>query len=315
MEKVKEKATNLVDKVTGKSHPHDNSHLHDQNVDPTTQTQQHHHPHFQPQPQPQSHGNVPATNVGENKATTHQHSGPLHTGAAASSAAVPHKPMTERTAYEQQYLSRGSQNQNPMNTTADPTAAPAMKATSHGVDPRQSQQQQQQQPPITTTGLPSTAIGATQQQHPSAPTGVMGATGNNNHIPTYAQNIAPTAAGVVPTAHPVTDPSQQVLGDSGLGRRDPTHPVNTNPFPEESHHSHRPTTQMTDPTKAGNGRFPDESHHSHHPTTQMTDPTKAGNTSVPAMGAPGTTTTAGTHLPGQYQSGSFETPPTPPSKV
>ncbi|KAF9578871.1 hypothetical protein BGW38_005124, partial [Lunasporangiospora selenospora] len=74
MEKVKEKAAIVVDKITGKSHSHDTVHVQEGNVDPAT----HVHPHLQPQQQPQSHAYVPATNLKTTGAPL-QHSDPLHT--------------------------------------------------------------------------------------------------------------------------------------------------------------------------------------------------------------------------------------------
>ncbi|KAF9988039.1 hypothetical protein BGZ65_012994 [Modicella reniformis] len=242
MEHIKDKATNLVHKVTDKLHGNDYT-THNTTVNSTVDPANHHNladhrghhrgeglagPHLHDQHQQQP-----------------KHSGPLHTGAALAGAAVPHDKSVDRGAY-QQHLN---------------ASAPVAPTTgTHGTH--------------TTGGL----------QHP-APAGPTGTT----NVPTYAQNIAPTAAGVVPTARSTEQDQYHKRGDPiGIGHHD-------------HHHHHKAESGVGFPMNTNNSTIPVNTHNLPqanpvHSTNAATGPTNT----VPVMSAPSTTTAAGTHIPGEY---------------
>ncbi|KAG0027680.1 hypothetical protein BGZ81_005379 [Podila clonocystis] len=176
LEVIKEKAATLVDKVTGK--------FHHTTTATTSDPDQHLH---QRQDNPVDYLNVkdpvhnhdPTHNHNSqphhDKNPFHQHKdhhgNPLHVGAAVGDAAVPHQPTVKDAAYQQQL---GTQ------TTGVPATG--------------------------TAGAP--IVGSHAQPHiqHAVPAGLTG----TSHVPSYTQNIAPPAAGVVPTAHiPEQVPVQQ----------------------------------------------------------------------------------------------------------
>ncbi|GJJ73603.1 hypothetical protein EMPS_05961 [Entomortierella parvispora] len=260
MDNIKDKATNLLDKVTGKSHTYtdhqgvvqqpDNALGHNNttglnqpgvnttgpsgvtDLDNTAGLNNPTNPNVLPAgastattTNPAHHGIV-HNNAHQQHTSGLNHSGPTHTGAAMAGAAVPHDPSVDRAAYQQQN---------------NPNVAPVQHAV------------------------------------PAGPTGT-------SNIPTYAQNIPPTAAGVVPSTqvaevHAGRDTKPSLFGGHKMDHRD--HGLGAH--------------QQVHSTAAG-GNVP-----MHTTTNPSTMHSNAGvpNT-VPAMGAPGTTTAAGTHVPGEY---------------
>ncbi|KAF9101777.1 hypothetical protein BGX27_011331 [Mortierella sp. AM989] len=223
METIKDKATDFVHKVTGKSQDANDP------MDPA-----HHNNHH---------------NIDKNT-TEHRHkdrTGPLHTGAAVAGAAVPHGNPIERTAYQQVAGAPG-----PATGHKDPNI--------HGTDTAASN-------PV----APGTV------QHPMAPVAAAGPTGTS-HIPTHSQNIPPTAASIFPTSHTAETVPGNAHGRAASGTAGTDAPINTNnsTVPVNEHNIHQ-----TAPV------------HSNNAATATTN-------TVPAMGAPGTTTAAGTHVPGEY---------------
>ncbi|KAF9182710.1 hypothetical protein BGZ51_004496 [Haplosporangium sp. Z 767] len=197
----------------------------------------------------------------------HTGAGPLHTGAAATGTAIPHGSTVDRTAYQQH-----GQN------TTDPNFV-----QSSAVPPNQT----------TTISAAGTSIpGGAPLQHP-APAGHIGTGG---HVPTYAQNIPPAAAGVTPTGYgagQVNDPNAKHLGSHNTSHEN-RHHHSLNPL----HHHDNDNKNATGTVV---GAFPVNPHSSTLPANnnpQQVAPMHSNNNTVPAMGAPGTTTAAGTHVPG-----------------
>ncbi|KAF9151219.1 hypothetical protein BG015_006949 [Linnemannia schmuckeri] len=288
MEKVKEKATQIADKLTGKQHDPNHSNVyHDSN-----------------QPGPGFHGNdnLP-TNTGNtanaiNPAVTY-HAGqhpvdalnttdrhhnqnnqtamPPHTGAAVGNTAVPHG----NTAGHQGLTGHSGPTVPPKDDhhhgifsglhhdkhdKRDTNALGGTQAADPNlIHPSVVPHQQ------TTAGL----------QNPGA-TNVAGPTGTS-HVPTYTQNVPPTAAGTVPV---VGQTAEQVHPSSGGGLMGNHH--------DRHNQAHIQNTMAT--TTAAGTQVPPMN------TNNNTAPGGAVPQNVPAMGAPGTTTAAGTHMPGQYVS-------------
>lgn len=168
LEAIKDKAATLIDKVTGKSHHTTIA----TTTDPVTG--QHLHQHqgdsvdYLNMKNPLQHNQDSAHQHNQpdhDKNSFHQHrdhrGNPMHTGAAVGDTAIPYQPTVKDAAYQQHI-------------------------GTHMADV----------PATETTGAP--AIGSHAQPHmqyaaPAGPTGT-------SHVPTYTQNIAPPATGVVPTA-------------------------------------------------------------------------------------------------------------------
>ncbi|KAF9083469.1 hypothetical protein BGX23_011473 [Mortierella sp. AD031] len=295
MEKVKEKVDTLVEKVTGRTHTDSNDPL-----QPGTGT---HHTNV-------TQGNDPV-------ATYH-----------AGDTAVPHGNTVDRTAYGQKLEG--------MAPVPAPAPAVPPKDDKHhherGVLGGQHDQHNQHH----TTTLP----GATQAAdpnliHPSViphqqtttaaatgpgfqnPATVAGPTGTS-HMPTSSQNIPPTAAaGTAAPAteqfHPMDMTGGKMGGVMGQQQRDPldehrqAHAQNTaaamapaaaaatgTGLPMNTNNSTVPVNQQnlgqTAPVHSANNAT----------TTGANNAIPQNTATVPAMGAPGTTTATGTHMPGQY---------------
>ncbi|KAG0252701.1 hypothetical protein BG011_006840, partial [Mortierella polycephala] len=145
----------------------------------------------------------------------------------------------------------------------------------------------------TTTATGTSAPGGAPLRHPAT----AGPTGTG-HVPTYSQNIPPAAAGTVPTgyrAEQVNDPNAKHLGDPNASHDNRHH--NQNPL-------HHRDNDNKNATGAVVGAFPVNPNSSTLPVNnnnpQQATPVHSNNNTVPAMGAPGTTTAAGTHAPGEY---------------
>ncbi|KAF9206137.1 hypothetical protein BGZ49_002964 [Haplosporangium sp. Z 27] len=227
METIKDKASHLVHKVTGKPHH------------PTTNTTANTRNEIQP---------IDNLNATDN--TRRGHNRGDNTGALHTDTGIPHGNPADRATYQQ--VSEAPTYAVPVtdqeyrNQNAQPATARLAPETTHrqGV-PISSDQQRN----MNTLG---------NAQYPSAPAAQAGPTGTS-HVPTYTQNVAPMAAGVVPTTYIAE-----------------TAPKNTN-FPANTHN-----LRQSAPIHSNNG----------------TSATNVAST-VPAMGAPGTTTAAGTHVPGE----------------
>ncbi|KAF9953611.1 hypothetical protein BGZ72_005298 [Mortierella alpina] len=294
METIKDKAATLVDKVTGKHHDgtHHTSH--------TTHTTDVHNPSG-------SHNN-------------HAHNGPLHTGAAAAGAAVPHDVPADRAAYQQQpgapanSIPVTGQQHHGHNANADPNLVHP-SVIPHG-----------QTTTTTTTSAAGTHIPAgghhSNIQHP-APAGPTGTT----NVPTYAQNIPPTAAGVVPTAY-----TAEQVHDPNHHNHNHDHSKHDNNHHNgggllHRHHDDKNVTGATGHGVPVSGGVPVNTNNSTVPVNNsnihQAAPVHTDNNTVPAMGAPGTTTAAGTHMPGGFNNNNTQhhyghdgsvVPPPVPSK-
>ncbi|KAF9130725.1 hypothetical protein BGW39_002726 [Mortierella sp. 14UC] len=303
MEKVKEKATHLADKLSGRTHDSSNVYHDDSN-----------------QPGPGFHGNAP--NPANPAATYHaglhpvdalhssdtrhnyntnQTTMPLHTGAAVGDTAVPHGNTVNRSAYQQN-----------LDSNAGGGLAPAVppkdddRSHHHGIFGAHHDKHNQDH----STALADSNAADPNLIHPSViphqqTTNVAGPTGTS-HVPAYNQsNIAPIAAGgAVPITAQTADqgvyPSSTTAGPGshGLTGHNDQHSLN---------HVHAQMANMpgnTTTTAAGT-QVPMNANNStvpvnQHNLNQAVPVNSNNNAAVPAMGAPGTTTAAGTHMPGQY---------------
>ncbi|CAO3571712.1 unnamed protein product [Mortierella alpina] len=280
METIKDKAATLVDKVTGKHHDgaHHTSH--------TTHTTDVHNP------------NAPRN-----------HAGPLHTGAAAADTAVPHGASVDRAAYQQQQQPGAPANSIPV------TGQQHHGLNAANVDPNHVHPSVIPHGTTTTTTTSATgthipAGGHHNVQHP-APAGPTGTT----NVPTYAQNIPPTAAGVVPTAftaEQVHDPNHH----NNQAKQDHHHTGGLGGLLNRHHddHHHQKNVAGTTGHDTGvhvAGGVPVNTNNSTMPVNQsnlhQAAPVHTDNNTVPAMGAPGTTTAAGTHMPGGFNNNNNNT--------
>jgi hypothetical protein len=330
MEKVKEKATQLADKLTGKQHD-------------TTHSGVEHRDDFN-QPGPGFHGST-TDNTANPAATYHagQHpidalntdnrrhdrhdigtavgniptTMPLHTGAAGGDTAVPHGAAVDRSAYQQQLGGTTS--------STGPNVPPKDDHSHHhgilsGLRDKHDDKHGQHH----TTADPNLI-------HPSIvphqqTTNVAGPTGTS-HVPAYNQNMPSTApGGAVPhTAeqvfHPMSGTGADTTGVTGSNIRDTSGMMGG----ADQHdlynraHIHAQTAAMNpgSTTSAAGTQVPMNTNNSTLPINQQnmhqTNPVHSDNSTttgaansggvpqtVPAMGAPGTTTAAGTHMPGQY---------------
>ncbi|KAG0311964.1 hypothetical protein BGZ97_011518 [Linnemannia gamsii] len=305
MEKVKEKASVLADKITGRQHdPYHGNFQHDSNqpgpgfhgINDTANPVVSYHAGQQPVDALHSadhhdchHGNQTTTM-------------PLHTGAAVGDAAVPIGNTVDRAAYQAKLDHHGEAG------FAGPPVPPKDDHTHHhgffghhdkhdkhdttafggayATDPNLIHPSVVPHQQTTAEGLQS--LGAS---NVAGPTGM-------SHVPTYSQNIPPTTAGTVPvvgqTAGQVYPSSGEGLMGSHYDRQNQAHFQSTAAGPG-------PTT-----TAAGTQVFPMNTNNSTVPMNQQNmqqmAPAPGGVVpqAVPAMGAPGTTTAAGTHMPGQY---------------
>ncbi|KAF9913413.1 hypothetical protein BX616_010063 [Lobosporangium transversale] len=229
METIKDKASHLVHKITGKTHD----------------------------------------------ATDHHNTTHAHTGSA-----VPHGNTVDYSAYNSQAGAPASTL--PVNSHhadyKDPHshANPLSKDHHNHADPLRNDHHHNVHGTAATAGAAAGAIGGLNTasvQHP-APAGPTGTT----NVPTFSQNIPPTAAGVVPTAHAAEHVHNPVVGQHAQ------HPHNGAPIN---------TNNSTVPVNANN--------------VHQTAPVHNTDKTVPAMGAPGTTTAAGTHVPCNYNPNSATT--------
>ncbi|KAG0057512.1 hypothetical protein BGZ83_009151 [Gryganskiella cystojenkinii] len=268
MEAIKDKAVNLVDRVTGKHHGHTdnagvhttgpsgatglatnpNSTINNPNLNNNAQTGSSYLP---PGANPSTvapgttnnnhgvlHNNAhQQTFDNTHNNNHHDHSGPMHTGAAMGGTAVPHNQSVDRAAYQQ-----------------------------------------------------NVAPGQIQHSVPAGPTGT-------SNIPTYAQNVPPIAAGVVPTAH-----IAEVHGDNRDNHKHSLFGGHKKDHNDRGLGAHQQVHQ----TAAGGAVPPVNSNNATNVPMQQQQPGAGAvpvhsmNNTVPAMGAPGTTTAAGTHVPGAY---------------
>jgi len=317
MEKVKDKATHLADKITGRQQDPNYGNLqHDSNqpgpgfhgtnstglpntgntanaVNPTAT----YHAGQQP---------VDALNAGDRNRDRHHNNQtmtmPLHTGAAVGDSAVPHGNTVNRAAYQDQLDNRGNAG------VAGPAVPPKDDRTHHhGIFGHKDKHDHQ------TTALGGANATDPNLIHPSVvphqqttagATNVAGPTGTS-HVPTYTQNVPPQAAGTVPV---VGQTAQQVYPSSGGGlmgnhyeRHNQAHLQNTMAAPGAT--TTAAGTQVL-PMNANNSTVPVNQHNMHqtNPVLSNNNAAPGGGVpqTVPAMGAPGTTTAAGTHMPGQY---------------
>ncbi|KAG0244865.1 hypothetical protein B0O80DRAFT_483693 [Mortierella sp. GBAus27b] len=170
----------------------------------------------------------------------------------------------------------------------------------HQVQLQQQQRQQQQHPGIPPPTGPVTDTQATSGLHHPASEGVA-ATPGNARVPTYVHNIPPTAS------HTAYLPEQTVHDPA----RDPTS------HQDHHHHHHHKVNEAKGisglPVNTNNSTVPVTEQHLHQSTPVHTInaatsvpppvPPKDQVSTVPAMGASGTTTAAGTHIPGEYNRG------------
>ncbi|KAF9389699.1 hypothetical protein CPB97_010779 [Podila verticillata] len=258
LEAIKDKAATLVDKVTGKSHHTTTATI----TDPVTgqHLRQHHGDpvdylnvkgSLQHNQDPTHHHHNQADH---DKNPFHQHKdrhgNPMHTGAAVGDAAVPHQPTVKDAAY-QQHIGTYTANV-----------------------------------PVTeTTGAPVLSSHAQPHNHHAAPAGPTG----TSHIPTYTQNIAPPAAGVVPTAY-VTE---QVPGHHH----------------EHDKHKHN-SLHGRDDRQYGNVIPPTEMNTTQHAMPLTHIPAQTVHQAAPVAATATTVDPShmATTMPGQYQSTS-EVPP------
>ncbi|KAK3828765.1 MAG: hypothetical protein J3Q66DRAFT_323521 [Benniella sp.] len=254
MEHIKDKASNLVHKVAGKLQGHDE---HQTTLNSTAD--------------PLHHQNLadPRREKREGAAGSYYHN------------------QAPQPLPQQQHHQQSDKHSGPLHTGA----ALAGDAAPHGIttDRAAYQKLHEQQAGIPSSTAPVTDThAASGLHHHPAPAGPTGTT----NVPTYAQNIPPTAAGVVPRAYEA-EQDHGLQRDSAVDKDHLQHqwyknqaasglPVNTN-------NSADPASGQSAPV------------HSINPAT-VSNPTVPTNT-VPAMGAPGTTTAAGTHIPGEFNSG------------
>ncbi|KAG0202274.1 hypothetical protein BGX28_005159 [Mortierella sp. GBA30] len=293
METIKDKAAHLVDKVTGKHHE-------------------------------ESHRDTAAhaTNVSDPS-----HSGPPHTGAAAADTAVPHRTPIDRAAYQQQPVVSAGQ--------GIPIPVTGSQYGDQAVDPNLIHPSVIPHDATTITASTEefrspTTTGEPPLHHPPSPplqhASPVGPTGTTS-APTCSQNIPPTAAGVVPTAYG----AERALQDDRRDRHDQKNNYKHNGgsggiFHRDHDHNHdrdydKNTTSATSaaipsgtsasdniPINTNNSTEPvdDRNIHQAEPVQSINN----NSNSVPAMGAPGTTTAAGTHMPGAYTT-TQESPPVP----
>ncbi|KAK3826875.1 MAG: hypothetical protein JOS17DRAFT_236962 [Linnemannia elongata] len=303
MERVKEKATQIADKLAGK--PHDPNIYHDSN-----------------QPGPGFHGannnnNLPS-NTGNtanavNPAATY-HAGqhpvdalhtldnrnynnqtttmPMHTGAAVGDAAVPHGNTVNRAAYQD---TLGGQ-QGLAGHTGPAVPPKDDHKHHHGLFGHKDKHDKYDQPmalggaqatdpnlihPSVVPHQQTTNVGGLQNPAAAGPTGT-------SHVPTYNQNIPPTAT----SAEQVYPSSGGDLMGSHQDRHLQAHVQSAMAGPGAT--TTAAGTQIP-PMNANNSAVP-----MNQQNMQQAAPGGVVPQNVPAMGAPGTTTAAGTHMPGQY---------------
>ncbi|KAF9546807.1 hypothetical protein EC957_009412 [Mortierella hygrophila] len=307
MEKVKDKVSQVADKIAGKPHDPLQPHIyHDSN-----------------QPGPGFHGaNQPPTNTGNATNPAGIHSAgqqpinplntqdrhqkdynnqpstmPMHTGAAAAGSAVPQGNTVDRAAYQD---TLGGQ-QGAAGNVAPPVPPRTDDKTHHGIFGHKDKHDKHQ----TTATAPGGAYATTDPNlvHPSViphqqttaggvqNPAVAGPTGTS-HVPTYNQNVPPTGA-----------TAGQVYPSSGGD------PMGTH---QDRHYQAHVQSTMAGPgattTAAGTQIPPTNASNNPVPVNQAApvyynNAAAPGGTvpqTVPAMGAPGTTTAAGTHMPNQY---------------
>jgi len=277
MDNIKDKATNLIDKVTGKNHTYTD------HQGAVQQPDHAHNNHNNALNQGGVHTTGPSGTTGLGNTANPNAAGTglgntanpnaAGTGLTGANTTVnpAHHGIVHNTAH-QQNTGNLNHHSGPMHTGAAMAGTAVPHETS--VD-RAAYQQQQQNPNM---GAPL------QHSIPAGPTGT-------SNVPTFSQNVPPPA-GVVPTAqvaeiHDGHDHKKHSLFgghkkdhvDQGLGAHQQVHG-----------------------TAAAGGNVPlNTTHQSNVPLQQQAAGTNAGvQNTVPAMGAPGTTTAAGTHVPGEY---------------
>ncbi|KAF9136353.1 hypothetical protein BGX30_011279 [Mortierella sp. GBA39] len=310
MEKVKDKVSQMADKLIGKQHDPIQSHVYNDSN----------------QPGPGFHGaNALPTNTGnatnpvgtynagqqpidplntqdrqQKTYNTQPRTMPMHTGAAVAGSAVPHGNTVDRAAYQDTL----GGNQGLTGNAAPPVPPRTDNKTHHGIFGHKDKHDKHQ------TTAPSGAYATDPNLvHPSViphqqtvgglqNPAVAGPTGTSQ-IPNYNQNIPPTAAA-----------AEQVYPSSG-GDLMGTH--------QDRHYQAHVQSTMAGPgattTAAGTQIPPMNANNQTVPVNQpnlnQTAPVYDNRNAaaapggvipqtVPAMGAPGTTTAAGTHMPNQY---------------
>ncbi|KAF9936187.1 hypothetical protein BGZ67_002624 [Mortierella alpina] len=214
-ETLKDKATNLVNKVTGKSHGHDNAtHTHTEPLD-----QHKHNPAAATTGTHQDHHHVPAT------ATTGTHQDHHHVPATATTGTHQDHHHTPSTATSSEH-DKHNADQGKINPSAFLTSVRLPDATastgSAGAPP----------PAPAHAPVPAAAnVPVPSAVHdPSHPHGH--AAGHTeaigSHIPTHAHNATATAAGIAPSAvghehghHKVDDPQHEITSRLVGEGRDP----------------------------------------------------------------------------------------------
>jgi hypothetical protein len=238
----------------------------------------------------------------QQKYNTQPRTMPMHTGAAAAGSAVPHGNTVDRAAYQDTL----GGHQGVAGNAAPPVPPRDDNKTHHGIFGHKDEHQ-------TTATAPGGACATDPNLvHPSViphqqttagglqnPASVAGPTGTS-HVPTYNQNIPPTA-----TSAEQVNPS---AGGGGLmgshqDRHFQAHVQSTMAGPGAT--TTAAGTQIP-PTNASNNPVP-MNQSAPVPMNQSApvnnNAAAPGGTlpqTVPAMGAPGTTTAAGTHMPNQY---------------
>ncbi|KAG0283495.1 hypothetical protein BGZ98_006315, partial [Dissophora globulifera] len=156
----------------------------------------------------------------------------LHTGAAVCDTAVPHGNTINRTAYEEQ-LHRGLDNPHG-NELVGGAAVSDNKDNLY-----------QTTTPATGVTKPTTGLAGGNLAHPAP----AGPTGTSN-IPTFSQNIPPTAAGTVPTAYAVDSQGAYDQHGHHLGRQAAAVAGSAAAAESAHHHHNKEKEQERDLTRA-----------------------------------------------------------------
>jgi len=299
MDKVKEKATLLADKITGRQHDPNHSDLH--------------HDSNQPGPDFRGTNDITIPNTGNtantvNPAVTY-HAGqhpidalnannrhdrhhnnnqtttmPLHTGAAVGDAAVPHGNTVDRTAYQDKLEHHG------VTGHTGPAVPPKDDHTHHGIFGHNDKHKEHHTTALGGANAPdpnlihpsvvphqqTTAGGL---QNPGV-TNVAGPTGTS-HVPTYTQNMPPAAIGTVPVV--VGQTAQQVYPSSGGGLMGDHHDRHNQAHLQNTMAGTGATTTAAGthvpPMNTNNSAVPVNQHNMH-----QTNPVHSTNNAAPAPG-------------------------------
>ncbi|KAI7820077.1 hypothetical protein BC939DRAFT_458871 [Gamsiella multidivaricata] len=282
MDTIKDKAANLVNKVTGKTHD-DTTGTHHTGIHDTT-----------------------ATGIHKDHNPLHKDHNPLHTGAATADYAAPQGNTADRLAYQPQTgvpaPVTGTQTQGGHHHRgAEAAALGATGAAVAGHHHEHNKHNLGTNVGTTgATGVPgtynnNTALGVNNSTTTAVPGGGIahpvpaGPTGTSQ-VPTYAQNIAPVASGVVPTAYAADQQTHEHKHHGILGHHNNNNNNNNNTLTGEHHRIHPGAEVAAAGTTA----------HQYDNNYNNNVPSSTTTNTVPAMGAPGTTTAAGTHIPGEY---------------